>query len=54
MSMKSEKSNLCGRDYYPPTLVVEYVFTELGFASDSRFDRTNGTEIFYTGPYDEL
>lgn len=22
MSMKSEKSNLCGRDYYPPTLVV--------------------------------
>lgn len=57
MSMKSEKSNLCGRDYCPPTLVVEYVFTESGFAtstSDSRYDRTNGTEIFYTDPYDEL
>lgn len=57
MSMKSEKSNLCGRDYYPPTLVVEYVFTESGFAtstSDSRYDRTNGTEIFYTDPYYEL
>lgn len=57
MSMKSEKSNLCGRDYYPPTLVVEYVFTESGFAtstSDSRHDRTNGTEIFYTDPYYEL
>ncbi len=57
MSMKSEKSNLCGRDYYPPTLVVEYVFTESCFAtstSDRRFDRTNGTEIFYTDPYDEL
>lgn len=57
MSMKSEKSNLCGRDYYPPTLVVEYVFTESGFAtstSDRRFDRTNGTEIFYTDPYYEL
>lgn len=56
MSMKSEKSNLCGRDYYPPTLVVEYVFTESGFAtSDSRrYDRTNGTEIFYTDQYDEL
>ncbi len=56
MSMKSEKSNLCGRDYYPPTLVVEYVFTESGFAtstSDSRYDRTNGTEIFYIDPYDE-
>ena len=57
MSMKSEKSNLCGRNYYPPTLVVEYVFTESGFAtstSDSRYDRTNGTEIFYTDPYYEL
>ncbi len=56
MSMKSEKSNLCGRGYYPPTLVVEYVFTESGFAtSDSRrYDRTNGTEIFYTDPYYEL
>lgn len=57
MSMKSEKSNLCGRDYYPPTLVVEYVFTESGFATSTsyrRFDRTNGTEIFYTDPYDEL
>lgn len=57
MSMKSEKSNLCGRDYYPPTLVVEYVFTESGFAtstSDSRYDRTSGTEIFYTDPYYEL
>lgn len=57
MSMKSEKSNLCGggKDYCPPTLVVEYVFTESGFAtSDSRYDRTNGTEIFYTDPYYEL
>ncbi len=55
MSMKSEKFNLCGKDYCPPTLVVEYVFTESGFAtSDSRYDRTNGTEIFYTDPYDEL
>mgnify|MGYP000333748319 FL=1 len=57
MSMKSEKFNLCGggKDYCPPTLVVEYVFTESGFAtSDSRYDRTNGTEIFYTDPYYEL
>ena len=57
MSMKSEKFNLCGggKDYCPPTLVVEYVFTESGFAtSDSRYDRTHGTEIFYTDPYDEL
>lgn len=56
MIMKSEKFNLCGgKDYCPPTLVVEYVFTESGFAtSDSRFDKTNGTEIFYTDPYDEL
>lgn len=57
MIMKSEKFNLCGggNDYCPPTLVVEYVFTESGFAtSDSRYDRTNGTEIFYTDPYYEL
>ncbi len=57
MSMKSEKFNLCGKDYCPPTLVVEYVFTESGFAtstSDSRFDRTDGTEIFDTDPYYEL
>lgn len=57
MSMKSEKFNLCGggKDYCPPTLVVEYVFTESGFAtSDSRYDRTNGTEIFCTDPYYEL
>lgn len=58
MSMKSEKFNLCGggKDYCPPTLVVEYVFTESGFAtSDSRrYDRTNGTEIFYADPYYEL
>ena len=57
MSMKSEKNNLCGggKDYCPPTLVVEYVFTESGFAtSNSRYDRTNGTEIFYTDPYYEL
>lgn len=56
MIMKSEKFNLCGgKDYCPPTLVVEYVFTESGFAtSDSRYDRTNGTEIFYTDPYYEL
>lgn len=55
MSMKSEKFNICGRNYYPPTLVVEYVFTESGFAaSERRFDETNGTEIFYTDPYYEL
>lgn len=57
MNMKSEKFNLCGgeKDYCPPTLVVEYVFTESGFAtSDSRYDRTNGTEIFDTDPYYEL
>lgn len=57
MSMKSEKFNLCGKDYCPPTFVVEYVFTESGFAtstSDSRFDETNGTEIFDTDPYYEL
>lgn len=57
MSMKSEKFNICGRNYYPPTLVVEYVFTESGFAtstSDSRYDRTNGTEIFDIDPYYEL
>ena len=55
MSMKSEKFNLYGRDYYPPTLVVEYVFTESGFAaSDRRFDGTNGTEICVTNDYYEL
>lgn len=57
MSMKSEKFNLCGggKDYCPPTLVVEYVFTESGFAaSDRRFDETNGTEIFDTDLYYEL
>lgn len=60
MSMKSEKFNLCGggKDYCPPTLVVEYVFTESGFATSSesgrRFDETNGTEIFDTDPYYEL
>ena len=57
MSMKSEKFNLCGKDYCPPTLVVEYVFTESGFAtstSDSRYDRTNGTEILSTNEYVEL
>lgn len=32
MNMKSEKFNLCGRNYYSPTLVVEYVLTESGFA----------------------
>ena len=57
MSMKSEKFNICWRDYYPPTLVVEYVFTESGFAaseSERRFDETNGTEIFDIDPYYEL
>ena len=55
MNMKSEKFNLCGRNYYSPTVVVEYVFTESGFAaSDRRFDGTNGTEIFDTDPYYEL
>ena len=55
MSMKSEKSNLCGKDYCPPTLVVEYVFTESGFAaSDGHFDGTNGTEIMGRNPYYEL
>lgn len=55
MSMKSEKFNLCGRNYYSPTVVVEYVFTESGFAtSGSRFDRTNGTEILSTNEYVEL
>lgn len=56
MSMKSEKFNLRGKDYCPPTLVVEYVFTESGFATSNsrRYDRTNGTEIFYTDPYYEL
>ena len=55
MSMKSEKFNLCGRDYYPPTVVVEYVFTESGFAtSERRFDGTNGTEIMGRNPYYEL
>lgn len=56
MSMKSEKFNLCGGgNYYSPTVVVEYVFTESGFAaSDSRFDGTNGTEILSTNEYVEL
>lgn len=55
MSMKSEKFNLCGRNYYSPTVVVEYVFTESGFAaSDRRFDGTNGTEILSTNEYVEL
>ncbi len=55
MNMKSEKFNLCGRNYYSPTLVVEYVLTESGFAtSDSRFDGTNGTEILSTNEYVEL
>ena len=55
MGMKSEKFNLCGRNYYSPTVVVEYVFTESGFAaSDGRFDGTNGTEIMGRNPYYEL
>lgn len=56
MNMKSEKFNLCGGgNYYSPTVVVEYVLTESGFAeSDSRFDGTNGTEIMGRNPYDEL
>lgn len=56
MSMKSEKFNLCGGgNYYSPTVVVEYVFTQLGFAaSDDRFDENNGTEICSTNPYYEL
>ena len=55
MNMKSEKFNLCGRNYYSPTVVVEYVFTESGFAtSDSRFDGTDGTEILSTNQYYEL
>ena len=55
MNMKSEKFNLCGRNYDSPTVVVEYVFTESGFAtSDSRFDGTDGTETLTTNPYYEL
>lgn len=55
MNMKSEKFNLCGRNYDSPTVVVECVFTESGFAaSDRRFDGTNGTEIMGRNPYDEL
>ena len=55
MNMKSEKFNLCGRNYDSPTVVVEYVLTESGFAeSDSRYDGTNGTEICVTNQYYEL
>ena len=55
MNMKSEKFNLCGGNYYSPTVVVEYVLTESGFAeSDSRFDGTDGTEILTTNEYYEL
>lgn len=55
MNMKSEKFNLCGRNYDSPTVVVEYVLTESGFAeSDSRFDGTNGTEKLTTNEYVEL
>ena len=56
MNMKSEKFNLCGGgNYYSPTVVVECVLTESGFAeSDSRFDETDGTEILSTNEYYEL
>lgn len=55
MNMKSEKFNLCGRNYDSPTVVVEYVLTESGFAaSDDRYDGTNGTEICVTNDYYEL
>ena len=44
-----------GGNYYSPTVVVEYVLTESGFAeSDSRFDGTDGTEILTTNEYYEL
>ena len=53
MNMKSEKFNLCGGgNYYSPTVVVEYVLTESGFAtSDIRFDGTDGTEKLTTNEY---
>ena len=55
MSMKSEKFNLCGGNYCSPTVVLEYVFIQSGFAeSDSRFDGTDGTEILTTNEYYEL
>ena len=56
MNMKSEKFNLCGGgNYYSPTVVVEYVLTESGFAtSEIRFNETDGTEILTTNPYYEL
>lgn len=55
MNMKSEKFNLCGRNYDSPTVVVECVLTESGFAeSDRRFDETDGTEILSTNQYYEL
>ena len=55
-SMKSEKFNLCGGgNYYSPTVVVEYVLTESGFAtSEIRFNETDGTETLTTNPYYEL
>ena len=54
--MKSEKFNLCGRNYCSPAVAVECVFTESGFAAsdDDRFDGTNGTEVMGMNPYDEL
>lgn len=56
--MKTEKSDIrVGRNYYSPTVVVEYVFTESGFAASDekdRFDGTNGTEIMGRNPYYEL
>ena len=55
MNIESEKFNLCGRNYYSPTVVVKYVFIESGFAtSNIRFDETDGTEKLTTNPYDEL
>lgn len=55
MNMKSEKFNLCGRNYDSPTVVVEYVLTESGFAtSEIRFNETDGTEILSTNQYYEL
>ncbi len=55
MNMRSEKFNLCGRNYCSPAVAAECVFTESGFAaSDDRFDGTNGTEVMGMNPYDEL